>query len=289
MKTTAIRTTPAPVVPLERPPDSFRPDRSERIVKIGEGPAIELSRQVRFECLVGQFNGARNLTTGLVTMAVGSKLDYHRHTFAESVTLLSGSLAFEVEGRHYKLNELDNIVVPAGLAHAARCTRDARLHIAMATHAPSRTLVDKFFSGRSMPDDSTGLPGAEHVTRPRTAEWFEPGEGASFIDYFNSALMPGLDMSGGYGLFQPGGRLPAHVHDFDESICIVEGLATCVVEGRRYQLSECATALQPRGRVHYFINDSQAPMAMVWVYAGPMPERIVVAEHCCTVEGNPWK
>ncbi len=47
-------------------------------------------------------------------------------------------------------------------------------------------------------------------------------------------------MSGGYGLFQPGGRLPAHVHDFDESICIIDGEATCVVEGRRHTMSSGA-------------------------------------------------
>ena len=29
-------------------------------------------------------------------------------------------------------------------------------------------------------------------------------------------------------------------------------------------------------------------MAMLWVYAGPMPERIVVDERCCTAEGSPW-
>jgi len=118
---------------------------------------------------------------------------------------------------------------------------------------------------------------------------FEPGTGASFIDFFNRDLVPGIEMSGGYGLFQPGGRLPAHVHDFDESICIVQGEATCIVEGRKYTLSDCATALQPRGRVHYFINQSNAPMAMIWVYGGPAPERLVVAEPCSTAEGNPWK
>jgi quercetin dioxygenase-like cupin family protein len=96
-------------------------------------------------------------------------------------------------------------------------------------------------------------------------------------------------MSGGYGLFHPGGRLPAHFHDFDESICIIDGRATCVVEGRRFALSGCATALVPRGRVHYFINESSKTMAMIWVYAGPRPERVVVEERCATVEGNPWK
>jgi oxalate decarboxylase/phosphoglucose isomerase-like protein (cupin superfamily) len=50
-----------------------------------------------------------------------------------------------------------------------------------------------------------------------------------------------------------------------------------------------STALQPRGRVHYFINESDSPMEMLWVYAGPMPERILVEESCATVEGNPWR
>jgi len=30
-------------------------------------------------------------------------------------------------------------------------------------------------------------------------------------------------------------------------------------------------------------------MAMIWVYAGPSPIRIVVDERCATAEGNPWR
>ncbi len=47
--------------------------------------------------------------------------------------------------------------------------------------------------------------------------------------------------------------------------------------------------MQSRGRVHYFINDERGPMEMLWVYAGPRPDRIVVAESCATVDGDPWK
>jgi len=141
-----------------------------------------------------------------------------------------------------------------------------------------------------MPADSTGVPGFERVTRFATAKRsFGVGPGAEFIDYFNADLVPGIEMSGGFGRFQPGGRLPAHVHDFDESICIIDGSATCLVEGRKYSMGDCATAMVPRGRVHYFINQSQAAMDMIWVYAGPMPERIVVDEACITEAGNPWK
>jgi 2-keto-3-deoxy-L-rhamnonate aldolase RhmA/quercetin dioxygenase-like cupin family protein len=282
---------PPPAIPMERPPESMRPDRGEVIVPTGQQSKMEIGPGVDFECLVGKFNSARNLTTGLVTFLPNSELAYHTHTFAESVTVLSGSLLFEVEGRRYTLNELDNITLPPGLAHFAQPASmgGAIAHIAMATDTPTRELTDQFFSRRAMDAASSGVSGAERITRLKTAKRTAPGQGASFVDYFNSELMPGMAMSGGYALFQPGGRLPAHIHDFDESICIVQGAAVCVVEGHRYKMGDCATALQPRGRVHYFSNEGSEPMAMVWVYAGPLPERMVVNERCATVEGNPWK
>ena len=69
--------------------------------------------------------------------------------------------------------------------------------------------------------------------------------------------MPGIEMSGGYGLFHPGGRLPAHYHDFDESICIISGEATCIVEGRRYthgRLRHRPAAARPGPLLHQRIG-----------------------------------
>jgi 2-keto-3-deoxy-L-rhamnonate aldolase RhmA/quercetin dioxygenase-like cupin family protein len=283
---------PPPSAPPALPPASMRPDRPEVMTAVGAGVKVELASGVTFESLVGAQVGARNLTTGIVTFAPGARLPTHRHTFGESITLLSGIATVEVEGRMYQLEPLDNVTVPAGLAHAAvnrGNQQPARFHIALASDQPTRELVDRFFPRRAMPDDSAGTPGGEHVTRIRSASWYTPGSNASFVDYFNSDLVPGIEMSGGYGLFQPGGRLPAHLHDFDESISIIEGTATCVVEGRRHTLADMATALQPRGRVHYFINESNRPMAMIWVYAGPQPQRLVVDERCATLSGDPWK
>lgn len=277
---------------LPHPPESMRPDREEVITPVGAGAHVEIARGVAFECLVGAHNQARNLTTGLVTFTPGAQLPYHCHTFSESITLLEGSAVVEVEGRIYTLGRFDNVVVPRGLAHYARNTSSstpAVFHIAMATDSPTRALVNRFFTRRTMPTDSCGFEGAERVNRFATAPRAAAGPNTEFIDFFNDQLLPGIEMSGGYGLFHPGGRLPAHVHDFDESICIVSGQAMCVVEGRRYTLGDSSTALQPRGRVHYFINESNGPMEMLWVYAGPKPERIVVDERCATVEGNPWR
>jgi quercetin dioxygenase-like cupin family protein len=121
--------------------------------------------------------------------------------------------------------------------------------------------------------------------RHAAASFYELAAGTRFQDYFNRSLgCPA--MSGGYGVFAPGARLPCHMHDFDESITIIAGTATCVVEGRRYSLSDNATALVPRGRCHYFMNEGAVPMAMIWVYAGGMPERIVLDEECCA--RDPW-
>ncbi|MFM8985260.1 MAG: cupin domain-containing protein, partial [Planctomycetia bacterium] len=197
-----------------------------------------------------------------------------------------------VEGRVHRLGPFDNITIPRWAPHAARNpnpARPARLHVAIAATVPEREVVASVFPREERPAVSTGFLGMERVTRIRTAKRsFSVGPSAEFVDYFNAELVPGLEMSGGYGRFQPGGRLPAHVHDFDESICIAGGTARCLVEGRGYAVGDGATAMVPRGRVHYFINESDAAMEMIWVYAGPMPERIVVDERCVTPAGDPW-
>ncbi len=272
-------------------PDSFRPDRPEVMSHPGEGPQIEVAPHVQFDCMVGAFNNAKNLTTGNVRINAGAILPYHRHTFAETVTLLSGAALFEVEGRMYTLEPFDNVSVPAGLAHRVvnlSHNEPAICHIAMNTEKPDRELVETFFSKRSMPRATVVIPNGERYTNYRTAERYDPGKNAAFVDYFNDDLLPGFPMSGGHGLFDPGGRLPAHLHDFDESIFIADGAATCLVEGREYSLQAGSTALQPRGRIHYFINNSNARMTMLWVYAGPMPERLVVDEECAITQNRAW-
>jgi 2-keto-3-deoxy-L-rhamnonate aldolase RhmA/quercetin dioxygenase-like cupin family protein len=273
-------------LPLSRPPEHMQPDRDEVITTIEDSDSIELQTGVIFRPLVGDFNTARNLTTGIVSFSPEARLDCHTHPCSESITVLEGEAEITVEGRVYRLGPLDNIVIPRWLPHAARNpdpANTARLHIALAMSVPEHELVTREFARTEMPPDSTGLPGAERVNRfascPRS---FGVGPGAEFVDFFNADLVPGIEMSGGFARFQPGGRLPAHLHDFDESICITDGEANCMVEGRRYSLTGCATAMVPRGRVHYFVNDSSRPMDMIWVYAGPMPERIVVVEACGT-------
>jgi 2-keto-3-deoxy-L-rhamnonate aldolase RhmA/quercetin dioxygenase-like cupin family protein len=275
---------------LPKPPGALRPDRTEAISRIGDGPSFTIDSGVSFEAQVGAHNLAKNLTTGIVTMQPESLLGYHTHPYSESITLLTGKVTIEVEGRRYTLERFDNVTISSGVPHKAdnSLKHSAVLHTAMSTDCPTRILVNESFAVTEMSYDIAGYKGRERVTRHTLAKTHELGPNTRFVDFFNSDLLPGLEMSGGYGLFEPGARLPAHVHDFDESICIVDGTATCFVEGRSYTLSDCATALQPRGRVHFFQNATPQRMAMIWVYAGPKPTRIVVDEQCATVLGYAW-
>jgi len=275
---------------LPRPPENMRPDRPEVIAAVGDYEAIELQTGVTCDLLVGACNSARGLTTGLVTFRPEAALDCHTHPCSESITVLEGEIEVAVEGRVYRLGPLDNIVIPRWIPHAARnpnAAAKARLHVALATDVVERELVTREFPREQMPDDATGCAGAERVNRFSTAPRGTAGPGTEFIDYFNARLIPGIEMSGGWARFRPGGRLPAHLHGFDESICIFDGTATCRVESHEYTMSNCQTAMVPRGRVHYFVNESADLMTMIWVYAGPMPERIIVDEHCMTT-GDVW-
>lgn len=273
-------------------PQDFRPDRMEVMNAAGENAPIKLANGVTFECFVGNHNHAKNLSSGLVRFEPGAHLAYHTHPFAESITVLSGKLTLNVAGRRYALGPLDNITIPPFAPHSAELSEQAEpvlAHASLNAHQVTRDLVEPIPVTQEMPDDCEGFLQPEYVVRHSSATRYEAGPGTKFIDFFNSRLIPGLQMSGGYGLFYKGGRLPAHIHDFDESITIIRGTATCNVEGRLYSMADNATALQPRGRVHYFINEYDAPMAMLWVYAGSRPDRIEVDESLTMPGADPWK
>ena len=160
---------------------------------------------------------------------------------------------------------------------------------AMGTEKIVANPAQQSFEKIEVPENADGPPGKERVNRHDPTKFTSFGPGVDVSHFFNEELMAGIEMSGGYAQFKPNGQLPAHIHNFDESICIISGKANCVVEGNVHLLSGNATAMVPRGRVHYFRNDGSQPMEMIWVYAGPNPERIAVSEACATAEGNPWK
>jgi len=261
-------------------------DRREVIQHPESAKVAVLVPGVELLPLVGQHNGARDLFTGLLTLAPKASHPLYTRLFAEASVLMEGDVAVDVEDRRYRLGLMDAIAVPARLPRRVvnlSTNRAAVIHVAMASGIPDQTWVNGRFTPVEQPLGATGHTGAEHLCRNNPAARFELAPRSLFQDLF-SAELDSQGICGGYGVFEPGARLPCHRHEFDESITIVQGTATCIVEGRRHELSGNATALVPEGRCHYFINLTLEPMAMIWVYAGDRPDRIVMDETLCHPE-----
>ena len=258
-------------------------DRGEAIERPEASRAVMLVPGVELRPMAGAHRGARGLFTGLLSLAPGASIPCYERPAAEAVVLLEGEAAVDVEDRRYRLGPLDAISIkphrPRRLANLS-ADRAAVLHVAIAAAGPEQAGVNGRFTPAEQPPDSVGRDGSERVVRRAEAPVTELAPHALFQDLYNAELGT-RGICGGIGRFEPGARLPCHRHQFDESITIVEGTATCVVEGRRHELAGFATAMVPQGRCHYFINLTLEPMAMIWVYAGDMPDRIVVDEaHC---------
>jgi quercetin dioxygenase-like cupin family protein len=267
-------------------PSAWASDRNEAIQEVASAKVSVIVPGIELLSLVGVHNGARNLFTGILTLAPKATYPFYTRSCTEAAVLLGGDVALDVEDRRYRLGMIDAMTIPGGLPRRLvnlSTSRAAMIHVSLAAAAPVQTWVNGRFSPVEQGIASTGHPGAERRCRNDPAARFELAPRARFQDLF-SGEAPAQGICGGYGLFDPGARLPCHRHEFDESITIVQGAATCVVEGRRHELSHNATALVPQGRCHYFINLTLDPMAMIWVYAGDKPDRIVMDETYCHPE-----
>jgi quercetin dioxygenase-like cupin family protein len=266
-------------------PFSTRPvvDRGEAIERPEAARVTVLVPGVELRSMAGTHNGAQGLFTSLLSLAPGASYPYYARPFTEAVIALEGEACVDVEDRRYRLGPLDAVAVPAQQPRRVvnlSPNEPAVLHVALASASPEQTWINGRFTPVEQPSGAAGRAGAEQVRRCAAAPPFELAPRALFQDLYNAELGT-RGICGGYGIFEPGARLPCHRHEFDESITIVQGTSTCVVEGRRYELSGFATAMVPQGRCHYFINLTLEPMAMIWVYAGDMPDRIILNESFC--------
>ena len=251
---------------------------SERAPNRDPTPGLELREFISGAC------GARGISSGITTVQPGAELPYHLHRFSEAVVILEGEAQFSVEGRCYRLSSLDTIHFPAGVAHhLMNPSIESRLvaYWAFATEVPSREPVADMFQWQDCRSMDPRPSDPEHIVRFAEAPKYELAERAVFTDLFGSRF-GAVGICGGYGRFEPGASLPCHIHDYDESITIVTGHAVCQVMGNRYELSNCDTALVPKGRPHRFLNESSEPMAMIWLYAGGEPGRTILESGYCS-------
>lgn len=173
--------------------------------------------------------------------------------------------------------------MPAGVAHEVTNASSSSELLALSAFASdeiTREPVNVAFEVKERGKKNPTPNDPEFIVRFAEAETYELSEGAEFRDLF-AGRFGAIGICGGYGRFQPGASLPCHTHEYDESITVAEGEAACLVQGTKYVLSGCDTAFVPQGRPHRFLNHSDSPMAIVWVYAGSEPGRTLVNSSYC--------
>jgi quercetin dioxygenase-like cupin family protein len=264
--------------------------RVEKVVSGRSRNLVEIFSGVLLRPLASAQCGVEGMSTGIAVFSPSSQLPYHRHDVSEALTVLSAEALVAVEGRTYRMGPLDCLHVPAGITHSVANPSGKKklmIHSSFGAVHPQRNFTEESFGSA---EPIGGLPGPadpEHMVRIAHAKKYELAGKTSFCDLF-AGRFGAVGICGGYGEFQPGSSLPCHIHEYDESITIVKGAATCEVMGRRYQLSGYDTAIVPSGRPHRFLNESSDVMAMIWVYAGSEPHRNILNARFCN-GGWEWK
>ncbi len=216
-------------VAVDRPPESFRPDRPGGDERFRQRQTV--SRSNRASCS----NAGRPATTG-EGPARPASCDSHRRVAARVSPPHPTTESDHACSKDPPIVDVEGRAVPALAATISRPAagtchwrgkripkREALLHVDIsdvcAVARVRRVLLSRAVdAGRfARPPQRRAGSGRTDSTPPIDST---PAR-ATFIDFFNETLMPGIEMSGGYGLFRARRTAAAHIHDFDESICIV--------------------------------------------------------------------
>jgi mannose-6-phosphate isomerase-like protein (cupin superfamily) len=115
------------------------------------------------------------------------------------------------------------------------------------------------------------------VLRAGEIERFDRGAGVATLPYVGKWNAEANLVTTGITVFEPGTAIPLHTHNVEESVLILEGEATAVVDGKRFDLEVGDATWVPAGVPHRFANRGQGRMRIYWVYGGREVTRTIVA------------
>jgi len=75
------------------------------------------------------------------------------------------------------------------------------------------------------------------------------------------------ELTTGVTVLQPNAEIRPHSHNCDESVCVLEGQVTFEADGQRHPLSSFDSTFVPEGVSHRFLNESDRPARILWIYA----------------------
>ncbi len=81
-----------------------------------------------------------------------------------------------------------------------------------------------------------------------------------------SSALGSEELTTGVTTLQPGAEIRLHSHNCDESDCVLEGTVTFEAGGQRHPLSTFDSTFVPDGVPHRFVNESDRPARILWIY-----------------------
>jgi len=115
----------------------------------------------------------------------------------------------------------------------------------------------------------TQLPPAPNLLLdPATIVPFDRGAGVVTIPYVGKWNSEQNLVTTGQTVFEVGTGLPLHSHNVEESVLVLDGLATAQIGDDLFDLVPGQATWVPAGIPHRFVNRGDSVMRIYWVYGG---------------------
>jgi quercetin dioxygenase-like cupin family protein len=247
--------------------------------------------------VVGEAAGAVHTGFEVCTLDAGGSVPAHVHSFEESVYILSGTGVLDTGDGAFQLGPGDYALLPTGVAHAWRNLSDATVRWAqMQGPAPrERFSYDTFL----VPALEQRPPVPIDVRDPRTRRFgnitpdhmdvTKQGQDmlavsasmrTALLVYSGITVKMMVDSDLGARLttmfmvqYAPDGVAGAHDHPFEETYLFLEGTASAVFDGERYELGPGDVAWAGVGCVHGFANIGGGPLRWLETQSPQPPGR----------------
>jgi mannose-6-phosphate isomerase-like protein (cupin superfamily) len=105
------------------------------------------------------------------------------------------------------------------------------------------------------------------IIRFEEARRLDRGGGVVSVPLVTRASVEAPRFTTGTSVYPPGTGAPLHVHNCDEQVTILEGLAEVEIDGLVTPLARYDTTYIPAGREHAFRNRGDEPLRILWIYA----------------------
>jgi quercetin dioxygenase-like cupin family protein len=96
------------------------PPRAAVLLRLADLKTYERAAGILTTPLVTPVLGARSFITGLTELPPGAAVPFHSHNCEESVVLLEGEAAIDVDGEEHLLRPLDSTLIAPNVVHRFR-------------------------------------------------------------------------------------------------------------------------------------------------------------------------